>query len=59
MSTNEKLTGEFRTSREAEHMLQELYKASRYCTGENSARRMGERIREVQQQAEILKERGR
>lgn len=47
---------EFKTAREAERMLRELHKASRYCTGENSARKMGERISEVRQEKERLQE---
>ena len=48
---------EFKTSKEAEYMLRELRKGSRYCTGENSSRQHSERIRQVEAELERLKER--
>jgi hypothetical protein len=50
---------EFRTSEEAERMLRELSKASKYCTGENSSRQHMERIRKVQAEADRLREKGK
>ena len=47
---------EFKTSREAENMVRSLHKAARYCTGENSARRHGERVREVETEVQRLRQ---
>jgi len=47
--------GEFKTVGEAEAMLRSLNKASRYCTGEHSARSHGERIREVEAEVARLR----
>lgn len=46
---------EFKTVEEAERMVRDLHRASRYCTGENSSRRHGERIREVEAEAARLR----
>jgi len=46
---------EFKTAREAEDMVRSLRRAARYCTGENSARRHGERVRQVEAEAARLR----
>lgn len=56
---SEKSSGEFKTAREADAMLRSLHRASRYCTGENSARKMGERVREVERERDRLEEKER
>jgi hypothetical protein len=40
---------------EAEHLLKELHKASRFCTGPESSARHGQRIREVERERDRLK----
>ena len=46
---------EFKTAREAEDMVRSLHRAARYCTGENSARRHGERVKQVEAEAARLR----
>jgi hypothetical protein len=49
--------GEFKTVKEAEHMLRELGKAAAYCTGPESSKRHAERIREVEAERDRLEKR--
>ena len=49
------MSHEFKTAKEAEDMLRSLRRASAYCTGENSSRQHGERIREVERECDRLK----
>lgn len=50
---------EFATSMEADNMLRGLHQAAAYCTGPNSSRQHGERIRAVEQARDELRAQGK